>query len=151
MEQFEKRESWDHYFMRLVEAVASRATCTRRKFGALLTRENMILSTGYNGSARGLAHCTEVGCKIINNHCVRTIHAEQNAIISAARNGINVNGATIYTLGFPCLICAKLLINLGIKRVVFRELYFKPEYKEELEFTQELFRDTGVETVHLKD
>src|SRR3989344_516687 len=141
------RESWDHYFMRLVDAVSTRATCNRRKFGALLARDHFSLATGYNGSARGQPHCTDVGCKIINNHCVRTIHAEQNAIISAARNGINVNGATLYSSGFPCLICAKILINLGIKRIVFRELYFKEEYKEEFEFTQELFREAGIETV----
>lgn len=146
----EKRESWDHYFMRLVDAVATRATCNRRKFGSLLAREHYILATGYNGSARGLPHCTEVGCKIINNHCVRTIHAEQNAIISAARNGINVKGATLYSSAFPCLICAKILVNLGIKRIVFRELYFKEEYREEFDFTQELFKSAGVETVHLK-
>ncbi|MFH0972180.1 MAG: cytidine/deoxycytidylate deaminase family protein [Candidatus Micrarchaeota archaeon] len=148
-QKHEPRESWDHYFMRLVDAIATRATCNRRKFGALLARDHFMLATGYNGSARGLPHCTEAGCKLIHGHCVRTIHAEQNAIISAARNGINVNGATLYSTAFPCLICAKILANLGIERIVYRELYYREEYREEFEFTKELFEQAGIETVQL--
>ena len=145
------RESWDAYFMRIVDAVASRATCTRKKNGAVIIRGHFILSTGYNGSVRGGKHCDEVGCKMFNGHCVRTVHAEQNALVSAALNGVNISGAALYTTCFPCLICAKLLINSGIKKIFYREFYFKNEYKQEMEFTQELFKEAGVETIQMKE
>ena len=117
------RPSWDEYFAILAKHVASRSTCTRKKVGAVIVRDRNILSTGYNGSIVGQEHCTEVGCLIENGHCVRTVHAEVNAVLQAAKNGININSATIYTSASPCWYCFKMLANAGIKRIAFSELY----------------------------
>ncbi len=117
------RPSWDEYFMNIAEQVATRATCDRKHVGAVIVRDKVILSTGYNGSPRGMAHCDEVGHEIIEGHCVRTVHAEANAIAQAAKNGVSIEGATIYTTSSPCYDCFKLLINAGIKRVVYKEFY----------------------------
>lgn len=116
------RESWDIYFMKISLQVASRSTCDRKHIGAVLVRERMILSTGYNGSIRGLAHCSEVGHLIEGNHCVRTIHAEMNAIAQAARNGINTNQSELYVTASPCWSCFRVLINAGITKIVYGEL-----------------------------
>lgn len=109
--------------MQIAQVVASRATCDRKHVGALLVRERMILSTGYNGSIRGLPHCDEVGHMLENGHCVATIHAEANAILQAAKNGIRIDGADIYTTASPCWPCFKLIANAGIRRVVYGEFY----------------------------
>ncbi|WP_437278714.1 dCMP deaminase family protein [Sorangium sp. So ce375] len=117
------RASWDEYFMRIAEVVASRATCDRKHVGAVIVREKSILATGYNGSIRGLPHCDEEGHLIEDGHCVRTIHAEANAIIQAARNGVRIDGATVYVTASPCWGCFKMIANAGISRVVFGEFY----------------------------
>lgn len=109
--------------MRIANEVASRATCPRRSVGAVIVRERMIVATGYNGSVRGQPHCHGAGCMMEEDHCVRTIHAEANALIQAARNGGRVEGADIYINVFPCWSCAKLLFNAGVVRVVYSELY----------------------------
>ncbi|MBD3336614.1 MAG: deaminase, partial [Candidatus Eisenbacteria bacterium] len=96
------RASWDEYFMRIALQVATRATCDRRQVGAVIVRDRMILSTGYNGSIRGLPHCDDIGHIMENNHCVATVHAEANAIIQAAKNGVCVDRGTIYTTASPC-------------------------------------------------
>ena len=119
----DQRSSWDQYFMDIARQVASRATCDRKHVGALLVRDKTILSTGYNGSIRGLPHCSEVGHLMENGHCVATVHAEANAIIQAAKNGVGIDGATIYTTASPCWPCFKLIANSGIKRVYFGEFY----------------------------
>jgi len=119
----DSRASWDEYFMNIARMVASRATCDRKHVGAVLVRDRTLLSTGYNGSIRGLAHCNEVGHMMEDNHCVRTVHAEANAIIQAAKNGVGVDGATIYTTASPCWPCFKLIANSGLKRIVFGEFY----------------------------
>jgi dCMP deaminase len=132
------RASWDHYFMNIAREVATRATCDRKHVGAVITREKTILATGYNGSVRGLPHCDDVGHMMEDGHCVRTVHAESNAIAQAARMGglgtvsaldgvfegvINARCATIYVTASPCWPCFKLIANAGIKRIVFGEFY----------------------------
>lgn len=118
-----QRVSWDHYFMNIARVVASRSTCDRKQVGAVIVRDKTILSTGYNGSIRGLPHCDEVGHMMENGHCVATIHAEANAILQAAKNGVRIEGATIYTTASPCWPCFKLIANAGLVRVVFGEFY----------------------------
>lgn len=117
------RNSWDEYFMNIAREVSTRATCDRKHVGALLVRDRTILSTGYNGSIRGLPHCDEVGHMMENNHCVATVHAEANAIIQAAKNGVGIDNATIYTTASPCWPCFKLIANSGCKRIVYGEFY----------------------------
>ena len=118
-----ERSSWDEYFMGIARQVASRATCDRKHVGALLVRDRTILSTGYNGSLRGLPHCDEVGHMMENGHCVATVHAEANAIIQAAKNGVRIDGATMYTSASPCWSCFKLIANAGCVRIVYGEFY----------------------------
>ncbi len=120
------RSSWDQYFMDIAKQVATRATCDRKHVGAVLVRNRTILSTGYNGSIRGLPHCDEAGHMMENDHCVATVHAEANAIIQAARNGVGIDGATIYTTASPCWPCFKLVANAGLVRIVFGEFYRDP-------------------------
>jgi dCMP deaminase len=117
------RTDWDGYFMEIAKVVSSRATCDRKHVGAVLVRDRIILSTGYNGSIRGLAHCNEAGHMMEDNHCVATIHAEANSILQAARNGVGIDGATIYTTASPCWPCFKLIANSGIRRIVYGEFY----------------------------
>lgn len=117
------RPSWDEYFMELAQVVAKRSTCNRRSVGAVLVRDKRILTTGYNGSPPGQPHCTDEGCLMVDNHCVRAIHAEQNAIIQGALHGIDLRGATCYVTSAPCVHCSKMLIAAGIKRIVFLDSY----------------------------
>jgi len=117
------RASWDEYFMQIAEDVASRATCDRKHVGAVIVRDKSILATGYNGSIRGLPHCDEEGHLMEDGHCVRTIHAEANAVIQAARNGVRIEGASIYVTASPCWGCFKMIANAGLSRIVFGEFY----------------------------
>jgi len=118
-----ERASWDEYFMNIATEVATRSTCDRKHVGAVIVRDKTILSTGYNGSVRGLGHCDDEGHMMEDGHCVRTIHAETNAIIQAAKNGTAIEGATIYVTASPCWPCFKTIANAGIRRIVFREFY----------------------------
>lgn len=118
-----ERPPWDIYFMEIAKMVAQRSTCPRKHVGAVIVSEKHILATGYNGSLPGLPHCTEVGCMIEDGHCVRTVHAEANAIVQAAKYGIKVRGATIYVTASPCWHCFKLIASAGIQRIVFGEFY----------------------------
>lgn len=118
-----KRPSWDEYFMSIALQVAKRSTCDRANVGAIIVKDRRILTTGYNGSPAGLPHCDEVGHLMIEGHCVRTLHAEQNAIIQAAYHGVSVQDSTLYVTHQPCLNCAKMIINAGIRRVVFAGAY----------------------------
>jgi dCMP deaminase len=113
------RPNWDSYFMQIAHAVSTRSTCDRANVGAVLVLEKRMLSAGFNGSPSGLDHCDEVGHLMVNDHCVRTIHAEANAIIQAALHGVSTKGATCYVNYFPCLNCTKMLINAGISRIVY--------------------------------
>lgn len=127
-----KRPSWDEYFMSIAELVGSRGTCDRGRAGCIIVKDKRILVTGYVGSPIGLPHCDEVGHemhKVTHDdgtesmHCIRTIHAEQNAIAQAARIGIPLDGGTLYCKMTPCYVCAKMLINAGIVRVVVAKDY----------------------------
>lgn len=109
--------------MQIAELVATRATCDRLHVGAILVRERMIISSGYNGSPRGTDHCDDAGHYLNNGHCVRTVHAEVNAVLQAAYHGISTKDTTLYTRYFPCEHCVKALVNAGVKRIVYRELY----------------------------
>lgn len=137
-----KRASWDEYFMRIAQQVATRATCDRKHVGAVIVRDRVILSTGYNGSIAGAPHCDDVGHMMENGHCVRTIHAEMNAVAQAAKNGVNINGSTIYITASPCWTCFKLLCNAGIKRICYAEFYRDERIVEAAE-------QVGVELVDL--
>lgn len=117
------RPDWDTYFMKIAHDVAARSTCDRAYVGAVLVREKRILTTGFNGSPAGLPHCDEENHLIVDGHCVRTIHAEANAIIQAALHGVLTKGATCYVTHFPCLSCTKMLINAGIVRIVYENSY----------------------------
>jgi dCMP deaminase len=118
-----ERTSWDEYFMSIAQVVATRSTCERKFVGAVLVRNRTILSTGYNGSIRGMPHCIDVGHMMEEGHCVATIHAEANAVIQAARNGVVIEGATNYVTASPCWICFKMLANAGVTRIVYGEFY----------------------------
>ena len=117
------RASWDYYFMSIAQVVATRSTCPRKYVGSVIVRDRTILSTGYNGSIRGMPHCSDVGHMMEDNHCVATIHAEANAIIQAAKNGVNINGGTNYVTASPCWHCFKQLANAGIHRICYGEFY----------------------------
>ncbi len=108
------RESWDNYFYDIAKAVATRSTCPRQRVGALIVRDKRILATGYNGSLSGQEHCDDIGCNIVSGHCIRTIHAEVNALAQAAKYGIPIDGATIYTTVTPCDTCQKTCRSAGI-------------------------------------
>jgi dCMP deaminase len=118
-----ERASWDEYFVRIALDVASRSTCDRKHVGAVIVRDRNILSTGYNGSIAGMPHCDDVGHLMENGHCVATIHAECNAIIQAAKHGVSIDGASIYTTASPCWGCFKLIVNAGMRRICFGEFY----------------------------
>jgi dCMP deaminase len=145
------RPTWDQSFMEMAVTVARRATCDRKHVGAVIARSNIILASGYNGAPRGLPHCDDVGHELKEmggrQSCVRTVHAEANAIANAARTGASIEGATLYTTAAPCLDCAKLIINAGIVRVVYGELY-DSRYAAGRGSIDELLRAAGVEVVH---
>ncbi len=137
-----KRRDWPHYFMSIAREVATRSTCERKHVGAVIVRDKNILSTGYNGSIRGLPHCDEAGHDMVGGHCVRTVHAEANAIIQAARHGVRIEGADIYTTASPCWECFKLIANAGITRIFYGEFY-----REEKSFA--IAQDLGIELVQI--
>ncbi|MDX1382521.1 MAG: cytidine/deoxycytidylate deaminase family protein [Thermoanaerobaculia bacterium] len=148
------RPSWDEYFIRLVDEVASRATCDRGRSGCVIVRDKRIICTGYVGSPPGLAHCDEHGHYMkqmvdedgtIRNHCVRTIHAEQNAICQAARDGLSLKGTTLYCTMEPCRVCAMLITSVGIRRVVAKRRYHAAQD------TRDTFREAGVQLDVLED
>ena len=112
------RPNWDEYFMKLAMLASERATCPRMHCGCVLVKDREVIATGYNGSIPGDAHCEDVGCLVVDNHCVRTNHAEMNAIVQAARKGHMIDGGTAYVTNMPCTTCAKALIAAGVKRVV---------------------------------
>ncbi len=125
------RPDWDTYFMQIAEDVAARSTCDRAMVGTVLVREKRILTTGFNGSPMGQPHCDEVGHLMVEGHCVRTIHAETNAIIQAALHGVSTKGAICYVTHFPCINCTKALINAGITRLVYGLSYRKDPIAED--------------------
>ena len=148
------RPTWDEYFMEVCRAIAKRATCDRGRSGCVIARDNQLLVTGYVGAPRGLPHCDDVGHQFkkvqhedgsVSQHCVRTVHAEQNAICQAAKRGISIDGATLYCKMTPCRTCAMLIINCGIKRVIAEK-----RYHDSADSIQ-MFKQAGVELEHLSD
>ena len=143
-----QRPSNDEYFMDMAKLVSSRSTCVRRRVGAVIVKEKRVLSTGYNGSPKGTRHCEELGCireqmnipSGTRHELCRGVHAEQNAVAQAAYFGVSVKGATIYTTTHPCSMCAKILINAGIKEIVYDEGYADDLSKELLSETDVLIR-----------
>lgn len=127
-----ERVSWDGYFIKILNEVSSRSTCLKKSVGALVVKDNRILTTGYNGAPSGLVHCVHTGCLRAdiesgkNHEICRGVHAEQNAIIQAAKHGISLDGSTLYITMFPCTICAKMIINTGIKKIVYKDEYCDP-------------------------
>ncbi|KJS20233.1 MAG: cytidine deaminase [Clostridiaceae bacterium BRH_c20a] len=125
------RPNWDQYFMEITQVVAKRSTCLRRHVGAVIIKDRHILSTGYNGAPSGLLHCLETGCirekldvpRGERHELCRGLHAEQNAIIQAAVHGVQIKGGTLYSTTFPCVLCAKMLINAGIVKIVYHGSY----------------------------
>ncbi len=116
--------------MNIANEVATRSTCDRKHVGSVIVRDKSILATGYNGSVRGLGHCDDEGHLIEDGHCVRTVHAEANAIVQAARNGMRIDGAGIYVTASPCWGCFRLIANAGLVRIVFGEFYRDPKIFE---------------------
>ena len=147
------RPSWDEYFMEIAQLVAKRSNCARRKVGAVITVNNQIVSTGYNGAPKGLYHCQDQGGCLrevsqiesgTRQEVCRAVHAEQNAIISAAVKGVSIKGGTLYVNTYPCSICARLIINSGIKRVVYDQNY--PD-----DFSRLLLEEAGVKLEHYEE
>jgi len=144
------RPSWDEYFMEITRLVSERSTCLRRKVGAIIVKDKRIISTGYNGAPKGLAHCLDVGClrermgvpSGERHELCRGVHAEQNAIIQAAGSGASMTGATIYCTDSPCSTCSKMIINAGIVRLVLGARY--PD-----KLGEDLIREAGLETAYL--
>lgn len=136
------RPDWDSYFLKIAFAVSERSTCDRAFVGCVLVLDKRILTTGFNGSPSGQPHCDDVGHLLVEGHCVRTIHAETNAIIQAALHGVSTRGATCYVTHFPCLNCAKVLINAGITRLVYAV-----EYRVD-PIALQFLRDAHVEISH---
>ena len=148
------RPSWDDYFMEVAEAMAKRATCDRGRSGCVIARDKQILVTGYVGSPPGFPHCDDVGHLMkkmihendnVTEHCMRTIHAEQNAVCQAAKAGISIKGATLYCRMTPCRTCAMLLISCGISRVVCERKYHAAEESEDF------FRQASIELEYKND
>jgi len=145
-----QRPSWDTYFMDIAALVAKRSTCLRRSVGAIVVKDKRILSTGYNGAPSGLRHCLEIGClrEELNvasgerHELCRGIHAEQNAIIQAAYHGVSVRGGDLYCTNHPCSICAKMIINAGIRKIFFQSGYSDP-------LASELFREAGIVSIQV--
>ncbi len=150
MDNNAKRPSWQTYFMEMAVLAASRSTCLRRQVGAVLVKDKRVLATGYNGAPSGIRHCLEVGCirEQLNipsgekHELCRASHAEQNAIIQAAVHGVTMKGATLFCTSLPCLICAKMLINAGIKKI-----YYQSGYADKM--SAEMLAEAGIEMIQL--
>ncbi|NMA89991.1 MAG: ComE operon protein 2 [Amphibacillus sp.] len=132
------RISWEQYFMTQSHLIALRSTCERLTVGATIVRDNRIIAGGYNGSVSGSDHCIDEGCYVIDGHCVRTVHAEMNAILQCAKFGVQTEGAEIYVTHYPCLQCCKAIIQAGIKTV-----YYAADYRNH-PYASELFKDANV-------
>ncbi len=127
-----QRISWHEYFMAQAKLISLRGTCSRLYVGSVITRDRRVIAGGYNGSISGDAHCIDVGCKVVDGHCVRTIHAEQNALMQCAKFGVPTNGAEIYVTHFPCLHCTKLIIQSGIQHIYYETPYRMDDYAIQL-------------------
>ena len=138
-----KRLSWDQYFMAQANLVALRSTCARLNVGAVIVRENRIIASGYTGSVNDGDHCIDKGCYIVDGHCVRTVHAEANALLQCAKFGVATNDTEIYVTHFPCIHCCKQIIQAGIKKV-----YYEHDYRNH-ELAIQLFQESNVEMIQV--
>lgn len=146
------RPTWEIYFMDIAELVAKRSTCRRRAVGAVIVKDKRMLSTGYNGAPSGLDHCLDIGClreKLQvpsgeRHELCRGLHAEQNAIIQAAYHGVSINGATLFCTNLPCLICTKMIINSGIKKIVYKSGYADP-------MSEQMLKEAKIDLIKLDD
>ena len=136
------RVSWERYFINLAVQAATRSTCPRKHVGAVIVRNKTVLSTGYNGSIRGAPHCSETDCLMEDDHCIRTVHAEANALVQAACHGIRIEGGEIFVTASPCFNCFKLIVNAGIRKIHYAEFY---RDERVLKFADEL----GIEMIHI--
>jgi len=136
------RLNWDDYFIEIAEIVAKRATCPRANVGAVIVANNRILTTGYNGSLPGMEHCLDVGCLMVNNRCIKTVHAETNAILQGAKFGISLLNSTLYCTHYPCENCAKLIISAGIEKVFYKNEYYN-------EISEKFFKNANVKIVKI--
>ncbi|MFH0733822.1 MAG: deaminase [bacterium] len=142
------RPSWDEYFLKLAMLVSERATCPRMHCGCVLVREKRILSTGYNGSIPGDGHCEDIGCYVVDNHCIRTIHAEMNALLQCSIHGVSTKGASAYITNMPCTNCAKALIAAGITEIIVFSDYHSTQAEEFLSLAKVKIRRINIpETV----
>ena len=137
------RKAWDDYFIEMAKLVATRSTCNRKQVGAVIVREKRTIASGYNGSVSGDVHCVDVGCEVVAGHCIRTVHAESNAILQCAKFGVSTRDADLYVTHFPCLQCTKQIIQAGITKVIYAESYHVDPY------ALELFAQANVTLVHL--
>ena len=153
-EKGNRKPSWDEYFMEIANTVSKRATCDRGKSGCVIVRDKQILVTGYVGAPRGLPHCDDVGHQLrklvhedgsVTTHCVRTVHAEQNAICQAAKLGISLNHSTLYCRMTPCRVCAMMIINCGIERVVCEKKYHAAQESEQM------FQEAGIQLEYFSE
>ncbi|WP_088227178.1 cytidine/deoxycytidylate deaminase family protein [Desulfosporosinus sp. FKB] len=148
----ERRPSWDSYFMQLAHVVAGRSTCLRRQVGAVIVKDKQILTTGYNGSPSGLQHCEQIGCLRQSlgvpsgerQEICRAVHAEQNALVQAAKHGVAISGADLYVTHQPCVLCMKLLINVGIIRVFYHNPY--PD-----QLSLDMAKEAGLQLIHVEE
>ena len=138
------RADWNTYFMNMAHQAATRATCQRKHVGAVIVRDRTVLSTGYNGSIRGLPHCEDVGCVMEDGHCVTTVHAEANAILQAAKNGVSLDCGELYTTASPCWNCFKLIANAGIRTIYYGEFYRDERSRETAERIGFTLVDLGI-------
>jgi len=137
------RVSWEEYFMNIAKEIATRSTCDRKHIGSVIVKDKTILSTGYNGSIRGMPHCDEAGHIMENDHCIATIHAESNAVLQAAKNGVMIDKAEVYITASPCWPCFKMLANAGIKKIYYGEFY-----RDERIF--DVAKKVGIELTHIQ-
>ncbi|MGL4521199.1 MAG: ComE operon protein 2 [Bacilli bacterium] len=138
-----KRLSWEQYFLAQAHLLALRSTCTRLRVGATIVRDNRVIAGGYNGSIKGAEHCIDDDCLIVDNHCIRTIHAEVNALLQCASQGISTQHAVLYVTHFPCLNCTKSIIQSGISEVLYATNYRNNEY------AVAMFKEAGVKVTHV--
>ncbi|MGO0154799.1 deoxycytidylate deaminase [Leuconostoc mesenteroides] len=135
----DQRISWHQYFIAQAAILSTRSTCTRLHVGAIIVRDHRIIASGYNGSVSGTPHCTEVGDLMVDGHCIRAVHAEQNALMQAAKMGITIDGSEVYVTDVPCVQCTKLLLQAGINKI-----YFMRDYRNNV-FAEELLAQKGIE------
>lgn len=153
----QKRISWDEYFMLQAVALSSRSTCNRLSVGAVLVRDKRLIASGYNGSVEGDEHCIDVGDLIVDGHCIRTIHAEQNALLQCAKYGVSVNGAEVYVTDFPCVNCTKMLLQAGIKKINYLRNYNNDDFAmhlinlKNIQLNKVVFSEKSQDAVDLKN